>query len=622
MINLDNAPVNGQLLRDMTASLAHRGPDDEGVWTDRNVGFGHRRLSIIDLSASGHQPMPNEDESIWIVSNGEIYNFPELRSDLLKKGHCFRSGTDTETIIHLYEDHGVDCLQFLRGMFAFALWDSRNETLFLARDRAGKKPLYYSHTKDRFVFASEPKAILRDRSFCAEPDPLAVHHYLTYMSVPSPLSAFKGINKLPAAHYLLMKNGRAEVKRYWKLSYLPKHGGDERELAEELVARVREAVKLRLMSDVPLGAFLSGGMDSSVIIAVMSELMSEPVKTFSIGFDESDYNELPYAELVAKRFGTDHTVYTVRPDAVEVLPQIVAHYQEPFADPSAIPSHYVSQLARQKVTVALNGDGGDEIFGGYERYAANELAERLETFPGLLIKRLLPAVVSLFPTAGRSDSFFWKLRRFSEALPLSPEMRNANWITHFKNDMKGSLYSPVFSETVLGSDSYRIIMEMYAAADADNFFDRMLYADVALYLADTLLVKMDRASMAHGLEVRCPFLDHELMDFAAKLPPRMKVHKGKTKILLKKAFRQKLPPEITARKKMGFGVPLEHWFRNELREIVFDMLLSRRSLERGYFQRGFIEKMLSQHTARQWNWQFQIYNLLMLELWHRMFIDG
>ena len=624
-INLDNKPVAEPLLRKMALSLEHRGPDDEGVYINGNVGLGHRRLSIIDLSPAGHQPMSNEDGTVWIVYNGEIYNFRELREDLLKKGHYFRSGSDTETIIHLYEDHGVDCLKYLRGMFAFAIWDSKNETLFLARDRVGKKPLFYWHTPETFVFASEIKAMLQDKAFSPSPDPVAVHHYLTYMSVPSPFSAFKGVRKLPPAHYLLLKNGKAEIRKYWQLSYLPKFAAlsrhDESELENELAARIQEAVRLRLVSDVPVGAFLSGGMDSSVIVSVMSGLMNEPVKTFSIGFEESDYDELRYAEMIAKQFGTDHTVFRVRPDALDVLPKIAWHYNEPFADPSAIPSYYVSELARQKVTVALNGDGGDEMFGGYERYVANELARKFERFPGILAKKILPYVAGVLPLTGNSTSFFWKFKRFAQALSLSPEMRNADWITHFKNDMKAGLYTAGFHEKVMRYDSYEIILNKYAESDADNFLEKTMYADVALYLADTLLVKMDIASMAHSLELRSPFLDHDLMEFVAKLPPRLKVSRGRTKIMLKNTFQKALPPAITARKKMGFGVPLEYWFRNELKDMAYDMLLSRKSLDRGYFNRDYVKKMLDEHVSGAWNWQFQIYNLLMLELWHRIYID-
>lgn len=621
-INFNGEPVDHSLLKRMTSCLSHRGPDDEGIYLKDNVGLGHRRLSIIDLSPSAHQPMSNEDGTLWIVYNGEIYNFRELREDLIRRGHVFRSRSDTETIIHLYEEYGVECLKYLRGMFAFAIWDERDKSLFLARDRVGKKPLFYLYSEKTFVFASEIKAILQDEEIPRMPDITAIHHYLTYMSVPSPSSAFEGIKKLPPAHYLICKDGHVSIKRYWKLSYLPKFAvQDEKELENELYEKINDAVRIRLISDVPLGAFLSGGMDSSVVVALMSRIMKEPVKTFSIGFYEKEYDELRYARIIAEKFKTEHTEFKVRPDAVEILPKIIWHYNEPFADPSAIPSYYVSKLAREHVTVVLNGDGGDEIFGGYVRYAANELAMKFERMPHFFKNKMLPFIGRLMPSSKNPASFFWRFKRFAQTLPLSPELRNASWITHFNNEMKEGLYSEKFKENTKGVDSFDIILDKYKQADADNFVDKTLYADVSLYLADTLLSKMDIASMANSLEARSPLLDHELMEFVAKIPARLKVCKGRTKIILKNTFKNILPEEIIKRDKMGFGVPLDRWFRNELKDMAYDTLLSQRSIERGYFRKDYIKKILDEHISGRWNWQYHIYNLLMLELWHRMFID-
>ena len=385
--------------------------------------------------------------------------------------------------------------------------------------------------------------------------------------------------------------------------------------------RLTEAVRLRLVSDVPLGAFLSGGMDSSAVVALMSRLTPEPVRTFSIGFHEKDYDELSYARIVAERFKTSHTEFQVRPNAVEVLQKLVWHYNEPFADPSAIPSYYVSKLAREHVTVVLNGDGGDESFAGYNRYVANELAMRFERIPAFLRKGLLPKLARLLPATSDPNSFLWRLKRFSQVLAFSPELRNAHWVTHFDNDAKASLYTRDFLQATEGNDSYDIILDRYQQAEATEFTDRTLYADVALYLPETLLVKMDIASMANSLEARSPFLDHEVMEFAARVPAHLKLHKGRTKIILKNAFRNVLPPEIIERKKMGFGVPLEHWFRNELKEMSYDLLLGRRTIERGYFREDAVRRILDEHATGVWNWQYHIYNLLMLELWHREFID-
>ncbi len=625
-INFNGEPVDEALLKRMASSLIHRGPDDEGIYSKGSVGLGHRRLSIIDLSSAGHQPMCNEDGSIWIVLNGEIYNFRELKHELEKKGHVFRSHSDTEVILHLYEEEGPDCIKGLRGMFAFAIWDERDRSLFLARDRVGKKPLFYYLDDRCLIFGSEIKAILQNPNVAVKPDCVAIHHYLTYQSVPAPFSAFEGIKKLLPAHYLLCRNGTIEIKRYWKLSYLPKFEaatpaaiGD---LESELEQRLKEAVRMRLVSDVPLGAFLSGGMDSSVVVALMSQLMKEPVRTFSIGFHEKDYDELHYARIIAERFKTVHTEFQVRPNAVEILPKLVWHYNEPFADPSAIPSYYVSKLARQYVSVVLNGDGGDESFAGYERYRANELAMRFERLPVLLRRRLLPLFGRLLPASADPNSFFWQLKRFSQALSLSPELRNANWVTNFDNDTKSLLYTDDFKKKTNGIDSFNIILDRYAQAQATDFTDRTLYADVTLYLSETLLVKMDIASMANSLEARSPFLDHEIMEFAARIPVPLKLRNGKTKVILKNAFGKILPHEIIMRKKMGFGVPLDHWFRNELKTMAYDTLLSSQCIDRGYFNKAQILKILDEHTSGIWNWQYHIYNLLMLELWHIQFIDG
>ncbi|MHB8773438.1 MAG: asparagine synthase (glutamine-hydrolyzing) [Syntrophales bacterium] len=624
-IEFYDRPVEASLVKRMAATLHHRGPDDEGVYAKGSAGLGHKRLSVIDLTAAAHQPMTNETGTVWIVLNGEIYNYRDLKKELEQKGHLFRSHSDTEVVLHLYEQEGIGCVERLRGMFAFAIWDEGTRTLSLARDRVGKKPLFYYADADCLIFASEIKAILEDRKVERKPDFIAIHHYLTYQSVPAPFSAFQGIRKLPPAHYLVCRDGKRETTRYWNLSYLPKFRADTAAevegLEEELRERLREAVAVRLVSDVPLGAFLSGGVDSSVVVALMSGVMGRPVKTFSIGFQEEAYDELRYAKLAADRFGTEHTEFLVKPDAVDVLPKLVWHYNEPFADCSAIPSYYVAKLAREHVTVALNGDGGDESFAGYDRYRANELALYCEHIPRPLRNKLFPALAALLPASSDPHSFFWRLKRFSQTLAMSPELRNAHWLCHFDNRMKAGLYTEEFKRSTEGVDSFAIILEKYAQADADTFTDRTLFADVALYLADTLLVKMDVAAMANSLEARSPFLDHELMEFAARLPAHLKLHRGKTKIILKNAFRNILPADIIGRKKMGFGVPLDRWFRNELKEMAYDLLLRERCIARGYFNGGYVRRILDEHVSGRWNWHYQIYNLLMLELWHRTFID-
>ncbi|MBI5167598.1 MAG: asparagine synthase (glutamine-hydrolyzing) [candidate division NC10 bacterium] len=636
-LNFDSEnKVDRDLLRRMTEVLYHRGPDDEGIFIDGPIGLGHRRLAIIDLSPAGHQPMANEDGSIWIVFNGEIYNFQELRLILEDKGHRFRSNSDTEVIIHLYEEKGTDCLRNLRGMFAFALWDAKDRTLFLVRDRLGKKPLFYYVDKNAFLFASEPKAILQDPRVKAEPDLEAIHHYLTYGYVPSPYSAFKGIRKLPPAHYLLLKDGGLHIERYWKLSYAKKRSGDpslgwvprgqgsgekaEEEICQEILDRLREAVKIRLISDVPLGAFLSGGIDSSTVVALMSELNSEPVKTFSIGFQEKEYDELKYARLVAQRFGTDHHELTVKPDAVEVLPKLVWHYNEPFADSSAIPTYYVAQVTRKYVTVALNGDAGDENFAGYERYLANQLACLYEKIPSML-REGMEWAVQRTPDSGRPKGLLHRTKRFFEAISEEPRRRYSRWISHFNNSRKEELYTDEFKARVGPIDSVELLLKAYTASDAHDFIDATLDVDVNMYLPEDLLVKVDIASMANSLEARSPFLDHLFMEFVASLPSHLKLRGRTTKYIFKKAVKGLLPGGVIDRPKMGFGVPIDHWFRNELREMAYDVLLGHRAMERGYFRRDSVQKLLDEHTTGKASWHYLLWNLLMLELWHRMFID-
>jgi asparagine synthase (glutamine-hydrolysing) len=621
-VNIDGTPVDGTLIGNMAEVLAHRGPDDSGFFVKDGLGLGHRRLSVIDLSAAAHQPMGSDDGILWIVFNGEIYNFISLKEELLAKGHSFRSNSDTEVILHLYREEGTDCVKRLRGMFAFAIWDEREKSLFLARDRVGKKPLFYYHDQKSFVFGSEIKAILQDPSVPRKPDYSAIHHYLTWQCVPAPFSAFEGIRKLPPAHTLLLKGGRVEIQRYWKLDYLPKHSISFEELKSEIVERLKEATRLRMISDVPLGAFLSGGVDSSAVVALMAGISTTPVKTFSIGFKESAYNELPFARMVAQRFGTDHTEFIVEPDAVEVLPKLVWHYNEPFADSSAIPSYYVAKMAREHVTVVLNGDGGDENFAGYSRYAANLFADRLSRFfPPQLAKLFLPLAMAL-PHGSDPTNFFWRLKRFLQEYVKSPELRNASWMSHFTPEMKKGLYTADFAGKVDTVAPWTLMVERFRETDAVDFTDKSLYADVMMYLPDDLLVKMDVATMASSLEARSPFLDHEFMEFVARIPAHYKLKGMTTKHILKEAFRGILPDDVLFREKMGFAVPIDHWFRKELKEMAYDTLLDRRSRERGYFNYGYVKQILDEHVSGQWNWQHHIYNLLMLELWHRQFIDG
>ena len=613
-------PVSAALVQGMCDLIAHRGPDGSGVWTRGHAGLGHRRLAIIDLSEAGAQPMSTADGQIWLTFNGEIYNFLELRSELEARGHRFRSHTDSEVILYAYREYGVECISRLRGMFAFAIWDEPRRRLLVARDRLGKKPLFYTNDADGLAFASEPKAFLADPSFSSTPNPAALSAYLTYQYVPAPMSAFEGVHKLPPAHYLLVEDGRVTVRRYWKLSYGTKRNITEAEAVDELRSRLREAVRIRLVSDVPLGAFLSGGIDSGAIVALMSELGAVPVRTFSIGFQEKEYDELDYARLVAKRYETQHEEFVVRPNAMEILPRLVWHYNEPFADSSAIPTFLLSELTRRYVTVALNGDAGDENFAGYERYRANVLASRFDGMPSVL-RRPLDLVARMVPASGTSKSVMSRGKRFLEALGEGRERRYVRWMSHFQPLLKSELCRAEFQE-VAGGDASDILLRSYAESDAPDFVDATLDVDVNNYLPDDLLVKVDIATMAHGLEGRSPLLDHPLMEFAASLPSGLKMNGAIKKYIFKEAVKPLLPKEIIERPKMGFGVPLDHWFRHELKDLAYDVLLSDSLRQRGYFHEHVVRRLLDEHTRGVRSWHYQLWNLLMFESWHRMFIDG
>lgn len=627
----DQDIIDEKLINSMADVLAYRGPDDSGIYLSRpqngsgrnnhaHAGLGHRRLSIIDLSKSAHQPMSNEDKTIWIAYNGEIYNFQDLRKELEAKGHIFRSQSDTEVIIHLYEDTGVDCVKQLRGMFAFAIWDENRQRLFLARDRIGKKPLNYIVKNGSLIFASEIKSILQDPRITREVDTEALDLYLTYGYIPAPQTIFSGIKKLPPAHFLIWEKGEIKIEKYWELSYKNKIKMSEVECRDRVEELLTDSVKARLISDVPLGAFLSGGIDSSVVVAIMSRLSSRPVKTFSIGFQEESFNELKYARIVAKLFNTEHREYMVKADALEVLPKLAWYFNEPFADSSAIPAYYLSKITRQEVTVALNGDGGDESFAGYERYLANKLSNVYNLVPKLIRKKIGSLFKSM-PESTKKKGLARNIKRFSAANEFSREKRYAYWMSIFDNELKSRLYSQRLKDETAGSDSWEYLIDAYSRSSATNFIDSTLFVDTITYLPGDLLVKADIASMANSLEARSPFLDHKLMEFAASIPASMKLRGMTTKYILKKAFSNVLPKEILSRSKQGFGVPVGSWFRNELKDYARATLLSRQSIKRGYFNEKVIENMLDEHVLGKIDHGHRIWSLINLELWHNTFID-
>jgi asparagine synthase (glutamine-hydrolysing) len=614
--------VDPSLLHAMNRVLAHRGPDDSGIFHDGAIGLAHRRLSIIDLSPGGHQPMASADGTLWITYNGEVYNFRELRQELEAHGVRFRSQSDTEVILALWQREGVACVERLNGMFAFALWDARRRRLTLVRDRVGKKPLHYYVDGEKALFASEPKGIFVDPEVPAEADLDAIHRYLTFGYVPAPRSAFRGVRKVPPAHYVEIGEDGVRVARYWRLRYRPTRHLSEADACAELVARLRVAVQRRLVSDVPLGAFLSGGVDSSTVVALMSGLTDRPVKTFSIGFEEERYNELPYARLLAARYGTDHHEFVVKPDAVAVLPEIVWHYNEPFADSSAIPTYYLAELARRHVTVALNGDAGDENFAGYQRYRIHQLTSRWDRLPGLLAWGIGVGVRTL-PADGDPTRLLRRIQNFWADKHVEARRRYGRWMTILPEVVKQEVYSSEFRAAVEGVDPMDDLLRAYALADTPDLLDATLAADVATYLPDDLLVKVDIASMAHGLEARSPFIDHEFMEFAATLPSSLKLRGAEKKYIFKRAVRDLVPAAVLDRPKQGFGVPISAWLRGPLRELVHDTLFSRASRARGLFDVRALERMVHDHDHHPavGDRHVQLWALLMLELWYARFID-
>jgi asparagine synthase (glutamine-hydrolysing) len=605
----------------MCDAIRHRGPDEDGYYVKGPVGLGMRRLSIIDLKG-GQQPIHNQDRTAWIVFNGEIYNYRELREKLEKLGDTFYTNSDTEAIIHAYDRYGADCPKHLRGMFAFAIWDERTQELFVARDRVGKKPLLYAQVNGQFVFGSEFSALLLHPDVSRDIEPAALHHYLSFMCVPAPLTAYKAIRKLEPGHSLRWKNGEIKIERYWQPDFSHKLDISEEEAGERAIEILRDAVRVRLMSEVPLGAFLSGGIDSSAVVALMSEVSSGPVKTFSIGFDEQDFSELHHARRVAEHIGADHHEFIVRPDALEVLPTLVEHYGEPYADSSAIPTYYVAKETRQHVTVALNGDGGDESFAGYERYAAMNIAERYGKLPALLRRSLIEPAAALVPGSSGGRGRRSRAKRFVSAAGMPKVDRYLQWVSVFDAPAKQEIYSDSFRHETSTFVDASFLSPWFAKANGAGIVDAALLTDLMTYLPNDLLVKVDIATMAVSLEARSPFLDHKVIEFAASLPENLKLRGLTTKYLLKKVLRRLLPSENLDRRKMGFGVPIGHWFRGKLEPFLRETILSEKALKRGLFKPEAIKRLVELHVRRERDYSHQLWTLMMLELWFERFIDG
>jgi asparagine synthase (glutamine-hydrolysing) len=618
-VRSDGFPVAPELMISMCRTIIHRGPDDEGIHIESGVGLGTRRLSIIDLEG-GHQPLGNEDETVWAAHNGEVYNFPEIRQELEARGHSFRTRTDTEVMVHAYEEWGPEFVTRLRGMFVTAVWDRPRRRLVINRDRLGIKPLYYTLLADgTLVFGSELKSIIVHPGVRRELDPAALDLFLTIEYVPAPHSIFKGIRKLPAGHQLVYTDGNVRIEKYWDLDGdSPKRRIGARDLPgvmDELYALLKESVKLRLISDVPLGAFLSGGIDSSTIVGLMRELGASPLKTFSIGFKDRSYNELAHARRIAELFETEHEEFILEPKALELTEMLVRHLDEPLGDFSIFPTYLVSKMARARVTVALSGDGGDEIFGGYEHYQAQKLsglplAGPLARTTGSLVRRL--------PPSDKKKGAWNKLRRFVQAFDNPEALRHLRWMMFLAEKDKRSLYSEDFVGKLGGlTDLSRIepFASLYGRMQGFDRTNAELYLDLKTYLVDDILVKVDRMSMAPSLEARVPLLDHKLVEFVFSLPGNLKVRGNETKWIFKKTMERLLPRETIYRKKEGFSIPIKHWLGAELRDMLLSYLSEKRIREEGLFNAATIQSMIKSHLDGRENFSHQLWALLVFEIW-------
>ena len=659
------APVSAETLERMTSAIRHRGPDDAGTYFSNApsaaspfvfqqpamtlgpaAALGFRRLSIIDLSA-GHQPLANEDNSVWIVFNGEIYNYQELRADLEARGHKFRTHTDTECIVHLYEELGPDCVHRLRGMFAFAIWDDRRKRLLLARDRVGKKPLFYRLDRGQLTFASELKSLLLVPGAPRRLNVRAIDSFLCYQYVPHPDCMLLDYHKLPPGHVAVFENGMLEVRRYWEPPFETNSGarfqrareGDEQKPTrtstletcstwsadrwrKELRNTLTEAVRLRMRSDVPLGAFLSGGIDSTIITGLMQEQSERPVHTFSIGFPVKEFDERSFAREAAAHLKTEHHELVVEPNALDILPKLLWHYDEPFADSSAIPTMYLSEMTRQHVTVALSGDGGDEMFCGYTRYLAVKLASRFDRLPGVLKKLLTAKLWQKIPSGAGKTSLRRRAKRFLRALGQTPEQRYLRWVGIFEESQRQELYTPEFARSLGDQNAGVFLLDAYAACPSRDFVTRTTCADILSYLPCDILTKVDIASMAFSLECRSPFLDQEVIELAARMPIELKLHGNQGKQILIDTFADLLPPSIQHRRKMGFGVPLANWFRGELKSFLHDVLFDSRTQSRGFFEPAAVQRLFDEHQQQKTDHSHRLWALLCLELWQRMFLDA
>jgi len=622
IFSMDGEKVKVGYLKDMCEAIRHRGPDDDGFHIDGNVGISMRRLSVIDLS-TGTQPVHNEDKSVWVVFNGEIYNFKERKKELEKK-HTFYTQTDTEVIVHLYEEYGEDFVGLLNGMFTFALWDSRSRTLYIGRDRLGIKPLYYTETNGKLAFASEIKALLTLPFVKREIEINALDCYFSFLYTPGPLTMIKGIKKLLPGHMMILKENKKEIKKYWELSYTPLKRASIEDLAEEFRLIFRRAVKSQMMSDVPLGAFLSGGIDSSAIVALMSEYSSSPVETFSIGYgkDAAYYDESDDARLISRRYGTSHHEFILKADILESMPEMVRSLDEPLGDDSTIPNYFISKKTREFVTVALSGLGGDELCGGYQRYVGMYIAGFYRQIPKIIREQIISKLVLSIPDSSKGKRFVDRAKRFIKSGALMPGDAYHGMISSFDRENREGLLTPSVMKGIRGNPAEELFNQYFSCHENEHILNKVLFTDLKLYLVDDLLTLSDSMSMAHSLEVRVPFLDNDLVDFMASIPPEYKVNRLTKKFLLKKSLKGILPNSILYKEKKGFSVPLVIWFRERLRPFLRGYLTRERIERLGFLNWDYIDNLMTMHFERKGNYFGQIWSILVFCMWHSMCIEG
>ncbi len=616
------APEHRERIQPVTRLMTHRGPDEEGYYHDDVISLGQRRLSIIDLGG-GRQPIPNEDQSLQLVCNGEIYNSPELRTELEAKGHTFRTATDVEVIIHLYEEEGPDCVKRLRGMFAFALWHTREHTLFMARDHMGQKPLFYCLRDGRFAFASEVKSVLAAGLVSAEPELQAMWHYMSLRYVPDELTFFKGIRKLPAASWLLLKNGQITTDRYWQLQFQPKHSGTEAEITDELDGLMMDTVKTHLLSDVPVGTFLSGGIDSSTITAMMAKATGKSFPTFSIGVKEQSFNELPYARMVSDQYGLQAHERIVEADLIHKVPSMIHHMDEP-SDPFGVGVYLVSQVASEQVKVVLSGDGGDENFAGYDRFAGQRLVDTYCWLPAWFRKSVMQRLVRLVPDSFQYNSLAQKVAWVNDMSFFSHGERYARSMSflRFREEHKQALFTDSAKRAMGDVDTPGQILKHFEADNVDDLIDRMLYTDLVTRMPDHLLVIADRMSMAHSLEARPPLMDYRLCEFAATIPGELKLKGRSLKYLLKKVAERYLPRELIHRRKQGFSFPIAIWLRTDLKDFTRRLFEQSRFVEHGLFDRQAMMTLLDEHVSGRIDHNYRLWMLINLEIWYRLYFEG